>query len=115
MEGGGPKVDELAEHVGEVGLRIDAVQFAGLDQRGNAGPILRPLIVAGEQCILAIEHDRTDAAFDDVGIEFDAAVIEETDEPVPVIQAITALVGDRRLAGDEGKLVLEVRRETGKE
>jgi len=78
---GGPKVDELAEHVGEVGLRIDAVQFAGLDQRGDAGPILRPLIVAGEECILAIEHDRTDAAFDDVGIELDAAIIEKRMSP----------------------------------
>ena len=53
-------VDELAEHVGEVGLRIDAVQFAGLDQRGDAGPILRPLIVAGEQCVLAIERNLAD-------------------------------------------------------
>jgi hypothetical protein len=25
---GGPEVDELGEHVGEVGLRIDVVQFA---------------------------------------------------------------------------------------
>ena len=33
--------------------------------------------MASEQCILVIEHDRTDAALDDVGIELDAAVVEE--------------------------------------
>ena len=46
---GWPEVDELGEHVGEVGLRIDAVQFAGLDECGDGCPVLRPLIMAGEQ------------------------------------------------------------------
>ena len=27
-----PEIDELCEHVGEVGLRIDTIQFAGLDK-----------------------------------------------------------------------------------
>jgi len=39
-------------------LRIDAVQLAGLDQRGEAGPVLGAGIVAGEQCIFAIESNR---------------------------------------------------------
>src|ERR1700730_1899620 len=28
----GPQIDELGEHIGEVGLRIDAMQFAGFDE-----------------------------------------------------------------------------------
>ena len=36
----GPKIDEPGEHVGEVGLRIDAGQFAGLDERSDASPVL---------------------------------------------------------------------------
>ena len=28
----GPVVDELGEHIGQICFRIDAVQFAGLDQ-----------------------------------------------------------------------------------
>jgi transposase-like protein len=52
-----PQVDELGEHVGEVGLRVDAVEPAGLNERGNAGPVLRACIVAGEECILAIENN----------------------------------------------------------
>ena len=35
---GRPEVDELGEHVGEVGLRIDAAELASLDQRSDAGP-----------------------------------------------------------------------------
>jgi hypothetical protein len=57
---GGPQIDELGEHVGEVGLRIDAVQLAGFDERGDTGPVLRTLIVAGEQCVLAIKRNLAD-------------------------------------------------------
>src|SRR5207253_1891075 len=70
----GPEIDELGKHVGEVGLRIDAIQFAGLDERSKASPVLRPLIVAGEEGVFSIEHNRTDTSFHDVGVEFDAAV-----------------------------------------
>src|SRR4051794_4956554 len=34
-----PVIDELGEHVSQVGMRIDAMQFAGLDQRGEHGPV----------------------------------------------------------------------------
>ena len=37
-------VDETSEHVGEVGVRIDAVQLAALDQRGEDGPVLGTLV-----------------------------------------------------------------------
>jgi len=30
--GGGPEIDEPGEHIGEVSLRIDTVQFAGLNE-----------------------------------------------------------------------------------
>jgi transposase-like protein len=56
---GRPEIDELGQHVGEIGLRIDATEFAGLDERGNAGPVLGAMIMAGEQCILAIEDNLT--------------------------------------------------------
>jgi hypothetical protein len=45
----GPKVDELGEDVGEVGLRIDIVELEGLDQRRDAGSTLRPHVVAGRR------------------------------------------------------------------
>ena len=65
--------------------------------------------MAGEECIFAIENNRPDATFDDVGVELDAAVVEETREPVPVVQAVADLLGDRRLGGDARELLLEAR------
>jgi hypothetical protein len=48
-----PKVDEADENVGEIGLGLYAVQFVGLDQRGEDGPIFGAAIVTREESILA--------------------------------------------------------------
>jgi hypothetical protein len=79
-----PEIDEFCEHISEVGLRIDAVKLARLDERGNAGPILRTIIVASEERILAIKNDRTNPSFNDVGVKFDATIIKKTGEPIPM-------------------------------
>src|SRR6516162_7924450 len=105
--GGRPEIDQLGEDVGQIGLRLDAAELAGLDQRSDAGPVLRALIMPREQCILAIEDKRTDASLDDVGVKLDAAVVEEPREPVPVVQGVADMLGDRRLARDAGELLLE--------
>src|SRR5262245_47495913 len=44
--------------------------------------------MAGEERVFAIEHDGTDASFDDVGVEFDAAIIEEPRQPFPMMQCV---------------------------
>ena len=44
----GPVVDELGQHLGQVGLWVDAVQLARLDQRGEHRPVFRPFATAGE-------------------------------------------------------------------
>jgi hypothetical protein len=69
-------------------LRVDAVQLAGLHERRDATPVLRPLVVTGEECILAIKRNRTDAPLDSVGVELDATVIKKARKPVPMITAI---------------------------
>ena len=102
-----PQIDELGEHIGEVGLRIDAGELASLDQRSDAGPVLRALIMARKQRILAIENDRANAAFDDVGVELDSAVIEEPRKPIPVVQGVADVLGDGRLGRDARELLLE--------
>ena len=63
--------------------------------------------MAGEECIFAIEHNRANAALDDVRVELDAAVVEESNEPVPVVQTIAEFVGKARLARDARQLLLE--------
>jgi hypothetical protein len=88
-------------------LRIDAVQLASFDERSDACPVLRALIVASEQCIFAIENKRTNTSFDNVGIELDAAVVEEAGEAFPVVQGVADAFSDRRLGRDARELLLE--------
>ena len=63
--------------------------------------------MTSEERVLAIENDRADAALDDVRVELDAAVVEEADEPFPVVQTIAEPLGDSRLARDARQLMLE--------
>jgi hypothetical protein len=88
-------------------LRIDVVQFASLNERSDAGPVRGALIVAGEECVLAIQHNRADASFDNVGVEFDATIVEETGEPIPMMQAVADRFGNRRLARNARELLLK--------
>ena len=43
---------------------------------------------------------RRDASFDNVGVEVDAAVVEDAGEPVPMIQAVTDGICDQGPPGD---------------
>ena len=42
-----PTVDEATQEVGQIAQRIDGVQLAGLDQRGNRSPVCVTLVRAG--------------------------------------------------------------------
>ena len=95
----GMAVDDPGEDVGEVGERIDAVQLAGLDQRGDGGPMLGAAVGAGEQRILAVERDRADGALDDVVVDLDAAVVEEAGQALP---SATGRSGSPRRAWSSG-------------
>ena len=56
--GGRPEIDQFGEDVGQISLRLDAAELAGLDQRSDAGPVLRALIMPREQCVFAIQNHR---------------------------------------------------------
>ena len=51
-------VHHSGEDVGEVGLRLDAVQLAGLHQAGQHRPVLAAGVGAGEQSVLAVQGNR---------------------------------------------------------
>src|SRR3954463_2924361 len=91
----GPVVDEPGQHIGQVSMRIDAVQFAGLDQRGEHGPVFCSFIRTGEECVFSVESNRAHAALDGIGVDLDAAVVEEAQQPVPLIEAIANALGPR--------------------
>ena len=55
--GGRPEIDQFGEDVGQISLRLDAAELCCLDERSNAGPVLRALIMPREQRILAIQNN----------------------------------------------------------
>ena len=69
----------------EIGEGLDAVDFAGFDQRSDAAPGDAAFVMAGEERVFAIKRDRTDQVFDPVGVDLDAAVGQEGLQPVPVV------------------------------
>ena len=68
------------EHIFEVGIGFDVVEFRGGEKRRDDGPSIRAAIGPGEQMVLAPQSHRPDGAFHRIGIEFNAPVIEEPAE-----------------------------------
>ena len=56
-------VGEAGEHVAEVALRIEAVEFGGADQAIEYGGAFAALIRTGEEVILASESDGAESPF----------------------------------------------------
>lgn len=66
-------VNDFGDDVGQISVRLDAVEFAGFDQRCDDSPMLTSAVGASGERILSIERDRPNAALDHVGIDLDAA------------------------------------------
>jgi hypothetical protein len=74
----GMSVDHPLQHVAQVGIRFDVIQLAGRDERRDDGPSMAAAVAAGEQVVLTAERDKTDRAFDRIGVELDAAIVQES-------------------------------------
>ena len=97
-------VDDLGDDVGEVGLRIDGIEFAAFDQRCDDCPMLGSAIGAGEERILPVQCYRPDAALDDIAIDLDPPVVDEVGETVPTREGITDCLSELGLLADQGEL-----------
>ena len=84
----------------EIGEGLDAVDFAGFDQRSNAAPGDAAFIVTGKEGVLAIEGDGADQVFDPVAVDLDAAVGQEGLQPVPVVMDVGQLFAQPGFGGD---------------
>jgi hypothetical protein len=79
----GMTIDDLRQRVGDVGLRIDAVELACFDERRDRRPVLAATIPTREESVLAVERHGPDGSLDDVGVNLDAAVVNELREALP--------------------------------
>ena len=51
-------VDDGGERACQIGLRINSVEFAGLDERGDGGPVFGSGVMASEERVLPVEGNR---------------------------------------------------------
>jgi hypothetical protein len=57
-------VDDGDERRGQIGQRIDGIELAGFDERGDGCPVLGTCIVVREERVLATEGYRPNGALD---------------------------------------------------
>ena len=67
-------VDDDRECSGQIGLRIDGIEFGGLNQRGDDCPVLCPGVVFCEECVLAIDGDQPNSLLDAAIVDLNGAV-----------------------------------------
>ena len=77
-------IDDGCEDAGQVAVRFDLVQLAGLDQRREHGPVLCASVVAREECVFTLQRDGPDRAFNGITVHFDATFGQEQDQAIPV-------------------------------
>lgn len=97
------------EGIGEPDLRVDTVEFGGLDQGGDDGPVVAAIIRTGEKGILAIEGKGSDRPLDGVGVDLDPAIAEEPAEADPAGERITDRIGKFALFAGSGEARLQER------
>ena len=65
-------------------MRIDCIEFAGLDQGGDDAPVCSASIVTGKERVFAVQGDGADGPLDGIGVHLDAAIGEEHAKAIPV-------------------------------
>ena len=93
-------VVDAVEYVSEIGLRVEAVQFRGLDDSHGSCQRFRTGVGAGEQPILPAYPDRAQGALGWIIVDAHAAVLKEQAEGGPAAQAIAECLGEVALAWD---------------
>ena len=96
-------VDDPGEDVSQVFERVDVVEFAGLDERSDGGPVFGAAIRSREQRIFPVERDGADGAFDGIVVELDTAIVDEARQTFPARQGVPDCFGELALLADQTK------------
>ena len=98
-------VVNAVEHVGQIGLRVDAVHLGGLDDHHGASQRLRTGLGAREEPVLAADSNRAQGALGCIVVDGDPTILREQAEGAPSAKAISEGFGEIGLAGDTGELL----------
>jgi hypothetical protein len=95
------------QHSLEIGVRLNAVELAGLDERRDAGPGSATFVMAREQRVFGVEGDRANGALDNVTVHLDSAVLKKQLQSVYVFCDVGELLAKVGFCGDAGSLDFE--------
>ena len=70
--------------MGQIDMRIDTVQLAGLDQGSYDAPVFGFGVLASEQRVFEIQSDGPDCALDGIIVHLDTAVSQTQAKSIPV-------------------------------
>ena len=104
---GGMAVRHALEHVFEVGVGLDPVELCRGEKRGDDGPSIRAAVRPGEEMVFASQSHRPDGTFHRIGVEFDAAIIQEPAERRPARERIADGLGQPAAVRNAAKLDFE--------
>lgn len=91
-------VDDAGDRLAQVGFGIDGVELAGLDERGDDGPVFGAAVRAGEQGVLSGQGD---------GGRIDRSTVLESISMVPSsMNRVRPLPSRQGVADDVGELAL---------
>lgn len=90
---------------GQIGQRIDRIEFARLDERGDGRPVLRSRVMSGKEGVLAIESYRPDGSLDAVVVDLDTAVGKEELQAIPVFGDVGQGLAEWGLGRDTGTVM----------
>ena len=100
----GVPIDNLGDDIGQIGVRLDTIELAGLDERSNDCPVLAAAVGASEERILAREGNGPNAALDHVRIDLNAAIVKKARQPIPAGECIADGLGQLTLLTDQTQL-----------
>src|SRR5262249_54421450 len=100
-------VDHALEHVMQVSVGFDVVQFSSFNQRAECRPARSAIIRSGEQMILSTEGNRADRALNRIGVELDTTIVQEPREPMPARQRIADRISELAAARRAAELLFQ--------
>lgn len=105
--------DDGCERIGQIGMWIDIVLFADLDQGSDHAPVCGSGVVASEECVLSVQSYGTDRAFHSVAVYLEAAVNQKQAQSIPVFRDVFERFAQRSFGRQLGAVGREPRVKRG--
>ena len=91
---------ERGEDEAQVGVGLEGVGLGGFDEAVEVGAGVGAADGVGEEPVLAADDEGPDRVLDEIGVERDAAVVEDADELRPLVVEIAERLARERLRRD---------------